>query len=580
MIDREITLPSGDTILINEDRRSLQFYVGDLYKYRLVEQSQDVITRGGKYVPNVDDIVIDYDLGMFRVSYVDPTTYVANLNKWDLKDNTPEVSEEDRFLNSGTGYQSESWRIFLDTRTLPYHLEIDEGFRTYGNKSVYIKLFKGIDTSENGIIISAYYNQNGEYVSDRIPLEVVANVRDDVFSPHAVINNIAIKAPKIGYTTKDLNNGEYVTLVAYSQDGTPVRSARFLIHKTNIYRRVEDTQRRVTGIQLLTSYLSETESNRIYVPININVASIILIGRVSYEDGTYRDIPVGEEGTNSKFMIYGLKYWSPTVAGIPQKVHLVYQLSQSEEYSRMEGESESGLVKEAYQIVASELDPSMSLKLFAYPMWLNPTVGYALNYWLYDLARQEYHKVPANVVEFTETSRVFDGGDYSSAQTLTVGVRLGEVDSKWGTHRHVQTFQIALLRDGNLPATNWRVRHTTSQSRWFGEGKEALVSVGTGQLRVFDLTCGYTDLDVWLEEMYYIQNPLYDNLSESRAPRPTHFILDTGVNTYDIPVENWNNQFSVISNLLQGETVYLHFVRRDVNGELQLATTGIPTHNV
>lgn len=151
MIDREVTLPNGDTIIVNDDRRNLQFFIGDIYKYRLVDQSQNVITRGGKYAPIVNDMVTDFDLGMFRVSSVDPTTYVANLSKWDIKDSDPEVTEEDRFLNTGTGYQSESWRVFLDTRTLPYHLEIDEGFRTYGNKSVYIKLFKGIDTSANDI---------------------------------------------------------------------------------------------------------------------------------------------------------------------------------------------------------------------------------------------------------------------------------------------------------------------------------------------------------------------------------------------------------------------------------------------
>lgn len=580
MTDQLITLPGGDTIIVNDDRRCLQFYVGDIYKYRLVDQSQDIVTGGGQYVPKVNDLVFHYQLGSFRVSSVDPTTYVANLSEWNLNNEEPEVTEEDRYLTTGSGYQSESWRIYLDTRTLPYRLEIDEGFRTYGNKTAFIKLFRGIDTSEEGEIVSAYYNQNNEYVGDSIPLDVVANVVDDVFSSTATLGNVAIKAPKIGYTTKDISEGEYITLVGYSQDGTPQRSARFIVHKTNVYRRVEDTQKRVTGIQLISPYLSETDLNTLFVPLNINVASVVMRAKVSYSDGSSRIMNVGDEDSGDKFMIYGLKYWSPTIPGSPQNLTLVYRLSPSEEYSRMEGESENGLVREHYEIIATEVDPSMSIKLFAYPSWQPASNAYSLEYWLFDLLRLRYFKVPATLVEFSETSRVFDGADFSSAQSLTVGVRLNELDSSWGTHRHVQTFQIALLRSGAQRATNWRVRHSSNQPDWFGEGKEALVTVGAGATRIFDITCGFTTIDDWLDAVYYAQEPLYDILSEAKAPIPTHFTLSTKSRDYDFPIASWNTQLSILNDLTEGQTIYIRFLRRDVNGELQLATAGLPIHNL
>lgn len=581
MADSIITLPNGDTVIVNDDRRGLQFYIGDLYKYRLVDQSTDVIQAGGQYVPNVNDRVYHYELGEFRVSSVDPTTFVANLSEWNPKHKDPEVTEEDKYLSSGSGYQSESWRAYLDTRTLPYRLEIDEGFRVYGTQTAFIKIFRGIDTTETGEIISAYYNQNGEYVGDSIPLEVCATVTDSVFSPNATIINTAIRAPVVGYTTKDLQEGEYCTVVGYTQDGMVKRnSARLIIHKTNVYRRVEDTQKRVTGIQLLSSYLSDTEPNKLYVPLNINIASITMQGKVTYSDGSSRIVDVGDEDSNQKMMIYGLKYWSPTIIGTPQKLDLVYRLSPSEEYSRMMGESENGLVTERYEIVATQVDPSLSLKLFAFPSWQGGQSSYMLNYWLFDLMRDSYYKVPPAAIEYSQTSQVFSGINYSTVQTLSVGVNLAMLDDSWGTHRHVQTLQVALLREGSLRATNWRVKHSSNQADWYGDNKEALVRVGIGQNRIFDITCGHTAYDEWLDDIMYSQEPLYDPMSEAKTPLPTHFTLMTRTFNYDFPVAMWNAELSINSDLLEGESIHIRFVRKDSNGDLQLAMAAMPIHNV
>lgn len=578
MAEREETLPNGDVVIVNDDRRCLTFFIGDLYKYRFLDDTSSVISGGGMYVPNVNDVVYHFELGWYRVNSVDPTTFIVNLSEWHQNTDDPTVNEADRFLSTSSGYQSESWRVYLDTRTLPYRLEIDEGFRTYGNKTVGIKIFRGVDTSDTGEIVSAYYNQNGEYVSDTIPMEVVANVVDSVFSAEAEFNNIAIKAPVVGYTTKDMAEGEYLTAVGYSPEGMPVRSVRLILHRTNVYRRVEDTQRRVTSIQLITPYLSETEPNKLLVPLNINVASLVMRAKVTYSDGKTITLDVGDETSGSKFMIYGLKYWSPSIPGTPQRLSLVYRLSPGEEFSRSEGESESGLVMEPYELVATHVDPSMSLKLFVFPTWQAGLNAYSLEYWLYDLVRLQWWKVPQGAIELEQSSRSFDGMDFTTVQTLTVAVRLNQLDPTWGTHRHVQTIQVALIRSGSLPATNWRVRHSANQASWFGDNKQAVVTSTGGQSAAFDISCGCGTQEEWLNQLYYAQEPLYDILAEAKAPPPTHFILMTRLQEFDFPVSMWGNELTILNDLTLGQNVSIRFLRRDVNGELQLGVAALPVH--
>lgn len=581
MSEQNLQLPNGDTVIIYNERRSLQFHINDLYKYRFIDEGSTIVNGTGQHVANVNDLVYQNLSGRLKwyvVSFKDATTHVVNLSAIDVVDDPSTVNDRDKYLATSGGYESSAWKAYLDTRSLPYRLELDDSFRSYGTKTAYMVFFRGVDTSPTGEVISAYYNQNNEYQGIRIPMDVVANVRDTVFSPLAEIVNTAIKAPLIGYCTKDLNEGELITAVGYSQDDIVQRSCEFTIHKSNTYRRVEDTLRRVTSIQLISPYLSETEPNKLMIPLGINSESVIMRARVNYSDGKSLEMDVGDETSGEKFMLYGFKYWSPTIVGTAKELTLVYRLSPSEEYSREEGESESGLVKESYQIVATEVNPSLALKVFVYPSWMANLNAYVLEYWLFDLLRQQYYRIPASAIEYQQSSRSFDGMDFLSVQTLSISVNLGAVDSLWGTHRHIQTFQVALLRDGSSALTNWRVKHSTNQPAWYGDNKSAMKrTVGNGSTLI-DISNGYTTLQDWLDNIFYAQDPLYNPSVEAKAPTPTHFLVTTGQNTFDFPISSWSNELSILNDLAEGQTLTLRFIKRDVNGELQLATVGLPLH--
>lgn len=572
MAENIIPLPNGYTVITDQDREKASvFKLADLYSYRLVDDGSDVIKGEGKYVPNVDDLVIIYDLGMFRVSRVDYTSYVADLELWELPKSGGDVGVVDVLLGVGTGYTSETWRAMLDTRKLPYTLDVDGRLHMYSDLAKEFRVFKGIDITQTGEVISAYYNASNEYVNDAIPLKTVGT---------DVVTNLNIKAPTAGYSTVELEDGALVTAVFYSYTGAILSIAKLLIHNTNVIRHPDDSVKRIKSIEIISPYLSTTEPNVLNISISATVATLALRAKVTYIDGSTSIQDVVDEDSNGKMKLLGLKYWSPTITGRYADVTLSYAPSEGEEFSYSQGVTYAGTVTVPYQIRGLPADPSYSLKLFVFPSWISNLQGYTLEYWLYDLNRQVARRVPKAAVELHEDSMPFDGLEYTSVQTLKFGVNLSVVDTSYGSNRHVQTVQIALQRDGGLRATNWKVKFASNQPGYYGTGVEAIIRAGSSGLSTVNLKCGAVDKAAWLKLVFEPLQALYDPQTEVSAPAPTHFIVTTKTRVYEFPISQWANDLTFINDLQEGETLYVKFLKRNVSGDLQLAVAGFPTHSV
>lgn len=568
----EVTIPlgNGDSVIINKDRRRLQFDLQDLYKYSLLDSDNVVVkTEFGKWVPNENDLVHDFEMAQwFRVSRVDYTTYVAELAVWETKDEGPTLAELDVLLGTGPGYASETWRCYLDTRVFPHLLQLDNQLHIRGSESHEIRVFKGVNVSASGEVISAYY-VNNEYVNDAIPLEVYATTK---------LDNVAEKVPKMGYTSRKLNDSEVVTAVTYNIHGTPIDYNKLLIHNTNLTRRPDEAQKRVQGIKLISSRLSSSEPNVIEMPVNITAASLAMRGQVTYTDGSIAIMDVVDEEANGKFKLDGLKYWSPSVGGREQEVTLTYELSQNEEYSYLQGQTANGRVTEPYLIRGIESDPAYSLKLYAFPTWKDDVNGYLLDYWLYDATRQTALRVPRNAVELHPDSSPFNGIDFVTIQTMKVGVKMGLIDPSYGDYVHVQQFQVSLLRSGGQQQTNWRMKFSGNQPDWYGTNLQARVTNAGGGLSNIEMANGFTKLEDWLGAVYTPINPLYDNANEPGAPTPTHVIITTNTRTFELPISQWATPTVFVNDVIEGGTIYLKWVKRMINGDLQLGVSGLTVH--
>lgn len=526
-------------------------------------------TGPGAYVPNPDDEVRDWDRGVLRVASVDYTTGLSTLVLWEDPKTPNEISNEDILLGVTPGYQSESWRAYLDTNKIPHILQVDGRLHIYGSEAAYAKIFLGTDISVNGKVISAFYDQNGSFIDENIPLELVGT---------DTIENLAIKALKTGYTNYILPDGEVVTVVVYNVAGAVVTKVKLLIQNTTLVKRTEENLKYVKGISIISSFLSEADPTIIEFPINATVSSIPLQGKVEYSDGTSMILPIGLDN-GSKMCLYGLKYYTPTVEGETKNLTLNYQLS-PDEYAYMSPPTANGTLTERYYAKTTKKDSTYSVKLFMYPVWTGDVSGYTLDFWLYNVDRREFYRVPKGKIEIPEGSKSFDGLDFLSIQHLKVALDLSALDGKFNSYRHTQSFDIALKAAGDLNQTNWTINFSTGQLTPYGTGLSAKMKFINTNQWTLNVGNGFGSKEEWLRNIFYGINPLYDTYTESEAPAPTHFVVVTNRRETEFSVELWNNDLSIINDLNEGEVLYLRWIKRTPTNDLQLGVSGLVMHQI
>lgn len=540
----------GTVPVFDPDRGWRQWHIREIYTGP---------TGSGKNVPNIDDAVIDWGSGIKRVVSVDPSTGLSELMDWEFPKSN-EFPSEDVLLGVGPGKHSESFRALIDTSTIPHTLAIDSRLKVYGSENTHIKVFKGTNISQSGRVVSAWYNNNGEYVSENIPLEL-ARTED--------ANNLTIKSPAVGYTTEQLQDGEVVTAVVYNAVGKQTSINKLLVMNSAFIRKSESAQKYVRGISLESPFLSQTEENTLMVPINLPISALTTMGRVHYSNGESLRIPVD----GNKMSIYGLSEYVATIRGQKAPLVLSYKLGQNEATDN----AESGALKHisvTYWAVTTNVVGAYSVKLFVVPTWIDEFVGWKLEYYLYNLDRGDYlYATP--YVEPGSTSRPFDPLLYGVTQHLTVAVDLNRIDARLANYRHVQNFSISLMTNGLNESTPYLIAYTPGQNPEYGSNLKAVVSIHSIGDKFIRIDNDFGSVQDWLDAVYYRTQPLYDRETETKAPMPTHFIVSiNGINN-EYPLSSWNTDLPSITAGEVGRALVIHWVRKVSGSTLHLGASGL-----
>lgn len=520
----------------------------------------------GRHVPHINDMVIDYDQGFLKVIDVNLTTGLSTLEPWSPPENVDAGVEDDVLLGAGPGRISESFRAYVDTSVLPHTMALDARLRIYGTTTTSVKVFQGLDIGVEGAVVSAWYNQNNELVGENIPLELVA------MPDHT---NKAVKTPQVGWITRQVADGEPLTVVAYDDVGGVVSTAVVLAKNTSFVRSTDASAKYIIDISLDSPFLSAGNPRRLEYPINLPITSGSVMGVVTYSDGSKNRLPV--DGT--KFSLYGMDNYIATVVGQRIPLVLSYKLSDSE-YTYGAMTSVNKHISIPYEAVSTEVDGAYTVKLFAYPVWVDDATGYRLEYFLYNLDRDAVYRATP-YVQVTDSSPQFQPKEYGSTQQLTVAVELDKVDGSFGAYRHVQTLAVTLLQDGNTNSgTSWTMSFSPNQNPVYGEGLSARVNFINASQWEVDVSCGAANKQEWLDKVYRRTQPLYNPGSESQAPEPNFFYLVLKNQRLEMSVDQWDQVMTVANDLEQGEVMYLEFFRRIANDDLQLAVAGLPVHNI
>lgn len=527
----------------------------------------------GRYVPNEEDEAWDWVTGLWRVVTVNRSTGLSQLVQYIPPNTGESVSEEDILLGVGPGYQSESYRVYLDTSVIPHVLAIDSRLRVYGSTVSAVKVFWGTDISDESKVISAMYDQGGTLLGENIPLELVQMPNNPQSGVPSAIN-YAVKTPMVGYTSQKLPDNEPVTVVMYDDVGNVTSIAKLLIMNTAFIRTTDASKKFITSIHLDSPFLSEGDDSLLKFAINMPVDALNARGVVTYSDGSKKIMPV--DGT--KFNLYGLQNFIATIVG--QKIELVlsYKLS-ADEYVYGASASLQKHLSIPYWATTTRLDGAYSVKLFCFPQWVDDITGFKLRWFLFNLNRSEFHEV-TSLVTFGVNSLPFDPISYGPIQRVTVGINMNDLDSSYSNWRHSQTIGIALLAPGNEISNGWNIEYSPGQAELYGKGLRAIstfVNVNNWKLKI---DCGLELQSTWLQKVFYNAEPLVNTQSENRAPEPNHFVLMIGTKEYTYPIDRWNTELLVTSVPANGEPLFIRFIRRLPENDLQLGIGGMITLQV
>lgn len=555
-------MPSGIIGVIGTDNISPVHDPDGLWKIWSINE----IWTGGvgekKYVPKVGDYVIDPELyQMYIVESLDNITLIPTLREIRPANMSYSLSESDILFGVGPGTQADTYRVYLDQSVTPHVLAVDIRLKIAGTMASYAKLFKGSDVSNSGHVISKVYDSMGNFISENIPLELVA------IDSH---NNYSIKTISVCHCLEDLVDGELVTAVIYNDQGHVVSKRQLLIENTAFIRSINVSQKYVSHISIESAFLSPTEINTIRFPLNIPLNALNVIGIVHYSDGSSLRLPVD----GNKFRLFGLEQFISSIVG--QQIELVLSYALSSNEVAYTGVSADGhYVNEPYHLVTINPNNSYTVKLFGYPVWVSEADGYVMRWWLFNLDRNVFFDVTP-YVQFSTQTGAFNPKGYGYLQRKAVNINLRDISAAFQSFVHVQLVDIVLQSppDNSIGQTAWTVSHESMDTRpSYGNGLYARrISANT-----VNISSGLDTEADWLEKMYLQTYPLLDRTAELSVPNPTHFIVTVNGQENEFAIGQWNSNLLLSLDPVQFATVSVRFIRRTSSGDLQLSMAALIT---
>ena len=513
----------------------------------------------GRYVPKVGDLVLDQDFWVwYEVIAIDESTKIPTLVQKNTTVSSGEFSEADILFGVGPGTQADTYRAYVDQSVVPYVLAVDARLRVNGTMISFCKIFRGSDLVEANAV-SALYDASNSFVGTSIPLELVSTT-----------GNISTKCVPPCKTRQDLEDGEIVSAVFYSDSGHVVSKRQLLVENTAFIRSTDASVKYITGISLKSPFLSNSDVDLIQYPINVPLQSMNLMGVVEYSDGSSIELPV--DGT--KFQVFGFDNFVSTVVGQEISVVLKYNLSADEIAYGTGIVSNERFMNKSYKARVLKADGAYSVKLFGYPYWVDAITGWRMEWFLYNLDRNINQRVTP-YVRVNENGAPFDPLAYGVTQALNVAINLKDANNSYKAYRHVQTLNVALIRPGTENGTTFMVGFDPGQNPLFGAGQEFTYEFSNENLKDLDLSLGAVTLDKWLEKLYWPTKPLTNPYVELEAPIPTHFAVVIGTERYEYPIDQWAGTITVGQELKPGNTVFIQFFKRTPSNDIQLAVAGL-----
>lgn len=518
----------------------------------------------GQEWPNVNDLIIDYDLGIFRrVTDVDYTNYTY---KW-VEFKPARFFNTNSLVGGAAPHLTDTFRIYVDTSKHPHTMRVDARQWFADPDLVGYRLFRGTNIGSDGEIISAYF-KNNIHQGDVIP---VMKAVDD--NPEG---NGPWMRPMPGACIIAPDNGELVTMVLYAATGEVAAVALYNIYVTNLVMAAEKPAKILRDIRLKSSYLDPADDRRLLLPINMPEADLVLQAELVYNHGIETIMVDGQRAQLDGLRNSGAHdtYFISTQVGQDIDLLLKYRLSSDEMYI---GEDLRGnVISREYTATTDPVRGAYSLKLFVSPRWLDEGRGWRLDYYLMDLNRGSMFRATDKVYP-AKNAPTFDPTLYGTRQRLAVVVDAADVSNQYTPHPHPQQFSITLLGKGTDKRDNFLIEYHQGKPE-YGKDLYAKFYYENTTFWKLDITCGIATKTEWLRALYDTIYPLYDRSTEAAAPRPTHMQIVTSTKTYLKTVDEWVTPFTIDFQVKEGETILIKWIFRTPTDDLLLGVSPLVCH--
>ena len=524
-----------------------------LFQPRLYEQ----IYRGlqyvgegniGRYVPNINDLVLDYDSGWYRVKSVDPGTLLAELVPWTAPVHGG-ATVEDFILGVGPRFPSQGYFIYVNNNVNPPVLNVDSGFYTRYPNTKYFRVFVGEKPLPNTEVLSATYTQSGKYEDDKIPAVQIADLT----------NALPAWVPDSAFAKRPIEDGEILTLVGYDVNNNVTGMATFIGRNSGMVRSSSTTQYLISAVELYGPQVDST-SMQVKCPVNATLDTLSLQCQVTYQDGSSTIKPI--DGRKIRLVSNG--NYMPTSPDINQPATLIYNLDAVEAY---EGSLEASgrFIAKQYTIVADPVADAYGFKFASFPYWASAALGWQMRHFLHDLDHDAVYDV-TNIAKLAAASKPLEPKLYGSVQEVSYSVDVSRVDPRFKPYEHVQTMWVSLFADGYTKnTTNWTVLFEQGYDA-YGRTCQAISTYVSSGVYKFDITGGAVSYSEWIQRHYINTRPIYNRYDEGGPLDPTHFIMQVGGIRKRFALTKWQEELQFDVPGQAGDLAVLHFVR-EVNGE-------------
>ncbi|CAK9254169.1 unnamed protein product [Sphagnum jensenii] len=438
----------------------------------------------GTTIPIVNCIVVDptQNNALFIVTAVDPTTYASTLTPVTMVvDNTDPNQSQTSIIS----YGNDIFRLYVDPRTTPFTATPDARIVAFGGNNTTYRIVQNPGSSQ--IVLSANYNSSGNYTGVLAPMIDVPIPTITGGLAYSYTGTARSCAPC--YVTQTLTDGEELFIQVFNSQGAQTATISVFVQTSIILNEAITPDPVITDITITSN---QSRSNgEIYIYQGQNANSLGIQVTLTYSDGHQRNAPIDSQQT----FLYGLTDFIASYPGLQQGIIAKYFLSSSEQVSgSLAANSATYISAEATLVVISN-QLQYGVKISVIPRW-NATLARGS---LYGVAQNLTLQLDMSLVDPTtySVSTLYQQTSIITLQPIAAYVRY-------------------ILQD----ATNATVIYGPDTT-----GNRRPVVHYDATLQQYYIPAIFPTQTAFLQSFFYDGNPLYNTVSETAPPVPTHFVF-------------------------------------------------------